>query len=389
MTRKRIALLGATGSIGESTLRVIRRHRQRLQLTTIAAHSSVEKLASIANEFGVRHIALFDQDACNRAKRSRRFDAGCRFYAGSDGLVEAATIPEVDMVLVAVVGTQGLAPALAAIEAGKTIALASKEILVLAGKFIMAAARRKQVAVLPVDSEHSAIFQCLQGEKAKHIKRLLLTASGGPFRDYGIEEMADIRPADALKHPNWSMGPKITVDSSTMANKGLEMIEARWLFDMQPQQVDVVIHPQSIVHSMVEFVDGSIIGQLSPPSMTFAIQHTLLFPDRDEGVEATLDFSKPFALDFRPPDLERFPCLKLARQAMVSGGGAPATFNAANEVAVDAFLAEKIEYLAISRVIAKTLERMPAKEPASLNSILKADASAREVATSLISTHEY
>jgi len=288
-------------------------------------------------------------------------------------------------VLVAVVGTQGLRPALAAIEAGKTLALASKEILVLAGKFVMAAARKHGTQLLPVDSEHNAIFQCLAGRPADAaVRRVTLTASGGAFRDWPAERLAHATPADALRHPNWAMGPKITVDSATLANKGLELIEAQILFGLRPDQCDAVLHPQSIVHALVEFTDGSILAQLCPPSMTFPIQHALLHPARSgNGTERTLDLSRLLALDFRPVDETRFPMLALAKQTMRAGGTAPAIYNAANEIAVAAFLGNRIPFLAIPSVVEKTLGALAseaAREPATLDDVFAVDAQARRVA---------
>lgn len=380
MARKRVVLLGATGSIGGNTLRVIRNHPDRLELVGIAANSSVDTLAEAAREFSVRHVCVFDETAHAQARDSGLFDSGVNLTTGIEGLNELAALPEADMVVIAVVGTTGLQPALKAIEAGKDIGLASKEILVLAGKFVMAAAKEKGVSVLPVDSEHNAIFQCLQGAKDSELARIILTASGGPFRDYTLEQMRAVTPEQALKHPNWAMGPKITVDSSTMANKGLELIEARWLFHTEPEHIIVVIHPQSIVHSMVEYVDGSILAQLSPPSMTFAIQHVLLYPDRAAGVDDTLDFARAMQLDFLPPDTERFPCLRLARESMESAGVAPAVFNAANEVAVAAFLEGRISYPGIGDTIGRTLDSVANFEPDNLDAVLEADNRARREA---------
>jgi 1-deoxy-D-xylulose-5-phosphate reductoisomerase len=280
-------------------------------------------------------------------------------------------------VLVAVVGTAGLAPAMAAVGAGKDLALASKEILVLAGQFVMAEARARKAKILPVDSEHTAVFQCLEGRSTAEVKRVVLTASGGAFRDWPAERLALATPADALKHPNWSMGPKVTVDSATLANKGLELIEARWLFDLRPEQCDAVLHPQSIVHALVEFLDGSMLAQLCPPSMTFPIQHALLHPTRVPGPEAGLDLAKLHTLEFRPVDEGRFPMLRLAREAMRAGGVAPAVFNAANEVAVAAFLGGRIPFLAISRVVEHTLGQIANFDPGSLEAVLAADREAR------------
>ncbi|MFM8335167.1 MAG: 1-deoxy-D-xylulose-5-phosphate reductoisomerase, partial [Opitutaceae bacterium] len=272
--RKRIVLLGATGSIGENTLRVIAAHRDRLELVGIAARGNWRRLAAIAAEFGVRHVGIFDEAAlaCARAESSA-FPPGTRIVGGLEGLNELARLPEADVVLVAVVGTTGLEPALTALAAGKDLALASKEILVLAGKFVVAAARKHGRRLLPVDSEHNAVFQCLEGHPQAGVRRIVLTASGGAFRDWPVERLAAVTPADAVRHPNWSMGPKITVDSATLANKGLELIEAQCLFGLRPDQCDAVLHPQSIVHCLVEFADGAMLAQLCPPSMTFPIQH--------------------------------------------------------------------------------------------------------------------
>jgi 1-deoxy-D-xylulose-5-phosphate reductoisomerase len=382
--RKRIVLLGATGSIGESTLRVLAAHSDRLELVGIAAHSNTAKLAAIARRFGVAHVALGDPAAAAAAQRDGIFPSGTTILAGVDGLTELATLPQADLVLVAVVGTTALRPTLAAIAAGKDIALASKEILVLAGKFVMAAARAHGVRLLPVDSEHNALFQCLAGAPTREVRRMIVTASGGAFRDREPSELAGVRPEDALKHPNWSMGPKITVDSATLANKGLEMIEAQWLFGLRAEQVEAVIHPQSIVHGLVEFTDGSILAQLTPPSMTFAIQHTLLYPERVAGVEPSLDFQKLMTLDFRPVDPARYPCLRHATDAMRAGGTAPAVFNAANEVAVAAFLAHRLPFLDIARVVGETLARLPVLEPSCVDEVLAVDQQARVTAGQLL-----
>lgn len=379
-SRKRVVLLGATGSIGESTLRVIAAHPDKLELVGVAARTNHARLAQIARTFHVAHVAIHDEEAFAAARAANAFPAGTQLRGGLAGLIELAQLPEADLVLVAVVGTIGLEPALAALAAGKDLALASKEILVLAGKFIMAEARRHQAKLLPVDSEHSAVFQCLEGHPQAGVRRVVLTASGGAFRDWPGERLAHVKPADAVKHPNWSMGPKITVDSATLANKGLELIEAQWLFSLRAEQCTAVLHPQSIVHCLVEFTDGAMLAQLSPPSMTFPIQHALLHPARAPGVEAALDFTKLLGLEFRPVDEGRFPCFRLARQVMGAGGVAPAVFNAANEVAVAAFLADRLPFLAIPRVIDQTLQTVENFEPANLREVLDVDAHARRVA---------
>jgi len=372
-----VVLLGATGSIGASALRVISTHRGRLALAGIAARSDWRRLSEIAREFSVRNVAIHDAKACAEARKSGAFGADTRFFEGPAGLAEIAAIPEARTVLVAVVGTAGLEPAMAAIAAGKDLALASKEILVLAGKFVMAEARRHGTRILPVDSEHNAVFQCIEGRPSAGVRRIVLTASGGAFRDWTGERLRHATPADALKHPNWSMGPKVTVDSATLANKGLELIEAQWLFGLRPEQCTAVIHPQSIVHCLVEFNDGTMLAQLSPSSMTFPIQHALLYPERIGGVEPPIDFTRLLSLDFRPVDEIRFPMIRLARESMVAGGIAPAVFNAANEVAVEAFLGGRIPFLAIPSIVGNALARTANFEPSDLNAVLAADSEAR------------
>jgi 1-deoxy-D-xylulose-5-phosphate reductoisomerase len=383
-SRKRVVLLGATGSIGENTLRVIAAHPDKLELVGIAARSNWEKLATLAHEFRVRHVGLFDENARAAAKASNAFAPGTQLYGGLSGLVELAQLPEADIVLVAVVGTTGLEPALAAIASGKDLALASKEILVLAGKFVMAAARQHHAKLLPVDSEHNAVFQCIEGHASASVARIVLTASGGAFRDWPAERLAHATPSDALKHPNWSMGPKITVDSATLANKGLELIEAQWLFGLRADQCQAVLHPQSIVHCLVEFTDGAMLAQLCPPSMTFPIQHALLHPTRLPGVEAPLDLAKLFSLEFRPVEESRFPMLRLAKQVMRTGGVAPAIYNAANEIAVAAFLEGRVPFLAIPQIVDHTLQNISNFEPRDLADVLSADTDARRTAQTFL-----
>jgi 1-deoxy-D-xylulose-5-phosphate reductoisomerase len=375
--RRRVVLLGATGSIGTSALRVIAAQPDRLELVGIAARSDWRRLAEIAREFAVRDVAIFDPAAAAVAAAAGAFAPAVRLHPGPAGLVDLARLPEADVVLVAVVGTAGLEPALAALAAGKNLALASKEILVLAGKFVMAEVARTGGRLLPVDSEHSAVFQCVEGHPGAHLRRVVLTASGGAFRDWPAERLAQVRPADALKHPNWVMGPKITVDSATMANKGLELMEAKWLFGLRPEQCTAVLHPQSLVHCLVEFNDGAMLAQLSPPSMTFPIQHALLYPERVPGVDAALDLTRLMQLEFRPIEEDRFPMFRLATAAMRAGGIAPAVYNAANEVAVAAFLAGRIPFLAIPQVVGHVLDRTANFEPPDLASVLGADAEGR------------
>jgi 1-deoxy-D-xylulose-5-phosphate reductoisomerase len=385
--KKRVVLLGATGSIGENTLRVLGAHRDRLELVGIAARANWEKLAAIARQFDVRNVGLFDETAFAAARENRgAFPPGTHLVGGLAGLNELARLPAADIVLVAVVGITGLEPALSALSAGKDLALASKEILVLAGKFVMAEAQKRHVKLLPVDSEHNAVFQCLEGHPQAGVRRIVLTASGGAFRDWPADQLAHVTPADALKHPNWAMGPKITVDSATLANKGLELIEAQWLFGLKTAQCTAVLHPQSIVHCLVEFNDGAMLAQLSPPSMTFPIQHALLHPERMPGVEPALDFTKLLGLEFRPVDEARFPMLRLARATMTAGGVAPAIYNAANELAVAAFLEDRIPFLAIPGVVEHTLETIRNFEPQDLPAVVAIDAESRRVASAHLQT---
>lgn len=384
--RKRVVLLGATGSIGENTLRVIAAHPDKLELVAVAARANWEKLAGIARTFRVPHVGIFEDGALSAARASAAFPAGTRFHAGLAGLSDLARLPEADTVLVAVVGTTGLEPALAALATGKDLALASKEILVLAGRFVMAAARASGARLLPVDSEHNAVFQCLQGHEASDIARITLTASGGAFRDWPVERLAHVTPADATRHPNWSMGPKITVDSATLANKGLELIEAQQLFGLRAGQCHAVIHPQSIVHALVGFRDGSTLAHLCPPSMTFPIQHALLHPERAPSVEPPLDFGKLLSLEFRPIDENRFPMMRLTREVMQADGAAPAIYNAANETAVAAFLGNRIPFLAIPAVVEHVLQTAATFEPSDLAAVLAIDTEARRLASARIAS---
>ena len=383
--RKRVVILGATGSVGTNALRVIAAHSDRLELVGVAARTNGKRLAAIARDFGVRHAAIFDEKAATLARGSGDFPAETRILSGIGGLVELACLPEADIILVAVVGTTGLEPALAALAAGKELALASKEILVLAGRFVIAAAKANRAKLIPVDSEHNAVFQCIQGHPISGVRQIILTASGGAFRDWPLQKLAHVTPADALRHPNWSMGPKITVDSATLANKGLELIEAQWLFGVPPERLSAILHPQSIVHCLVGFNDGAMLAQLCPPSMAFPIQHAPLHPDRWPGVDAPLDLSKLVSLEFRPVDETRFPMLRLARNAMLAGGIAPAVFNAANEVAVGAFLEGRIPFLAISALVDQCLADMRNCEPTTLADVVEADAEARRTAAQRVS----
>jgi 1-deoxy-D-xylulose-5-phosphate reductoisomerase len=376
---KKIVLLGATGSIGESTLQVIRKHSDRLQLIGVSAHSNSQKLADISNEFKVPHAYLPET-----ASEVMDWPSHCALDRSTNGLTDIAALEEADVVVVAIVGASGLGPTLSALQAGKDVVLANKESLVLGGDLVMRTAKDNGARVIPADSEHNAVFQCIQGEKHRDLDSIILTASGGPFRELPVEELKHVTIEQALDHPNWSMGNKVTIDSATMANKGLELIEARWLFDLPPSKLEVVIHPTSIVHAMVRFIDGCCLAQLSPPSMTFALQHALLFPDRAEGVHPSLDFSKPLDLNFSPPSLDRFPCLRLAKDCLEQGGSAPLVFNAANEIAVSAFLSNRIGFLQISDIIEQTLSKFAQQTQNDLQALLSLDSEARRIAAEII-----
>jgi 1-deoxy-D-xylulose-5-phosphate reductoisomerase len=381
--KRRVVLLGSTGSIGGSTLKVARELADRIEIVALAAFGNIEALAEQARETGVRHVAIYD--AARESALKALLPDGVKVHTGADGLLELATLADADIVLVAIVGTAGLHPALAAIEAGKDLAIASKEILVMAGEVITATADRKGVKLLPVDSEHNAIFQCLDGHRGgeAEISRLILTASGGPFRHYSAEQLIHVTPEQALKHPTWNMGPKITIDSATLFNKGLEMIEARWLFGIGMERIDVVVHPQSIIHSMVEFTDGSVLAQLSRTDMCFPIQYALTWPDRVKGGLKPLDFPALARLDFEAPREDVFPALGLARRAGLTGGTLPAVFNAANEVAVEAFRAGEIPFPGIWECVSRVMDAHETRPSSSLESVVAADRWAREKAAEI------
>ena len=378
---KNVVLLGSTGSIGTSTAMVAGDLPGDIRLVGLAAGSNTELLASQALQFRPELVSIGSPE---KAAELRPQLDGIRVASGDEGLIELATLPSADIVLIAIVGTAGLQPALAAIRAGKDIAVASKEILVMAGEIVMAEARKHGVRVLPVDSEHSAIFQCLEGRAPESVRRLILTASGGPFRETPIGEFAGITVEQALKHPSWVMGRKITIDSATMFNKGLEMIEARWLFDIPMPQVDVVVHPQSVVHSMVEFVDGSILSQLSTPDMCLPIQYALTCPGRAASERVQTDLPALGRLDFEAPDLAKFPALGQARRAGETGGTLPAVLNAANEIAVDAFCDRQTSFPGISDAVGQVMDRHELIGQPSLEQILQADAWARETARDVL-----
>jgi 1-deoxy-D-xylulose-5-phosphate reductoisomerase len=374
MKRKRVVVLGATGSIGESSLKVARDIPERMEIVGLAANSNVEKLAAAANKVRPESVCLVDKTKLDILRKALAYQP--RIFAGEEGLREIAALTNADMVLVAIVGTGGLRPALAAIEADKDLAVASKEILVMAGEIVMREARENSVHVLPVDSEHNAIFQCLDG-RSSEIRRIILTASGGPFRETPAWQFLDLTAEQALKHPTWDMGPKITIDSATLFNKGLEMIEAHWLFGVEIKRVEVVIHPQSIVHSMVEFADGSTLAQLSYSDMCFPIQYAVTWPDRVPNTLPPLDFGKLSKLEFFAPRYDDFPALNLARCAGETGGTLPAVMNAANEIAVAAFLDRQIRFPRIWQIVEQVMDRHRGVAHPDLDEILQADQWAR------------
>jgi 1-deoxy-D-xylulose-5-phosphate reductoisomerase len=398
--RKRVVILGATGSIGESALKVARDIPERMEIVGLAANSNAKKLAAAANETRAQSVCLVDETKIDSLKRELEYKP--RIFTGQEGLLEIASLTNVEMVLIAIVGTGGLRPALAAIEAGKDLSVASKEILVMAGEIVMREARENGVNVLPVDSEHNAIFQCLESKmldarssildhpesRGDHpisfasgdIRRIILTASGGPFRETPRNDFDSITPEQALKHPTWDMGPKITIDSATLFNKGLEMIEAHWLFSVEMKRVEVVIHPQSIVHSMVEFADGSTLAQMSYSNMCFPIQYAVTWPDRVPNSLPPLDFSRLSRLEFFTPRYDDFPALNLARRAGEIGGTLPAVMNAANEVAVAGFLDRQVRFPDIWQIVEKVMNRHASVAHPDLDAILQADQWARKEA---------
>lgn len=380
MSRKRVVLLGSTGSIGGSTLRVAEQLPERVELVGLSAHSNVRRLVEQVRQTGVGHVAIADRG--KEAELRQQLPRGVRVYVGEEGLIELACLEGADVVLAAIVGTGALRPSLAAIEEGKDLAVASKEILVMAGEVVTGAARRRGVGILPVDSEHNAIFQCLDGHRGgvEEVSRLILTASGGPFRQTPAGELGAVTVERALRHPTWEMGRKITIDSATLFNKGLEMIEARWLFGIEMDRIDVVVHPQSIVHSMVEFIDGSVLAQLSRADMGFPIQYALTWPERVAGGLAPLDFAQLARLEFEEPRHAVFPALGLARRAGQVGGTLPAVFNAANEVAVEAFLGGAISFPRIWQLVEEVMDAHEVAAASSLEGVIAADGWARECA---------
>jgi 1-deoxy-D-xylulose-5-phosphate reductoisomerase len=380
---KRLAILGSTGSIGRSALAVVDAHPSRLQVVALAAGDNAALLAEQIQRYRPQIAAMATSEGVDRLRAAHGAGGTVTMTGGADGLIAVATHPSVDIVICASAGTAGLDAVLAAIEAGKTIAIANKEVLVMAGALVTEAARRRGVAILPVDSEHNAVHQCVHGRQASEIRRLILTASGGPFREFSREALANVGPDQALRHPTWQMGRKITVDSATLMNKGLEVIEAHWLFGVASEQIEVVIHPQSIVHSMVELIDGSVIAQLGVTDMRLPIQYACSYPERWDGCLPALDLSRAGRLEFFPPDFDRFPCLGLAYRALREGGTLAVVLNAANEVAVEAFLDAKLGFMAIPTVIERTMNAHTLEGVSTLQVVRRVDAWARAYARTM------
>ena len=377
---RRLAILGSTGSIGQSALAVVDAHPSRLKVVSLAAGDNADLLAEQVQRYRPNVAALATSEGVDRLRATRGADGSVTLVGGADGLMAAATCPEADIVICASAGTAALEAVLAAIEAGKAIAIANKEILVMAGALVTDAARRKGVSILPIDSEHNAVHQCLHGRARNEIRRLILTASGGPFRCFSAEELERVSPSQALKHPTWKMGRKITIDSATLMNKGLEVIEAHWLFDVSADQIDVVIHPQSIVHSLVELGDGSVIAQLGVTDMRLPIQYACSYPERWDALLPSLDLARAGVLEFFPPDYDRFPCLKLAYRALRTGGTLPVVLNAANEIAVEAFLDGKLGFTSIPVVIEKAMNGHAVESVSTLEIVRRVDRWARTYA---------
>ncbi len=387
---KGVCVLGATGSIGVSTLDVIGRHPERYRVVALTANRQVERLLQQCLEHRPRYAVMVDETAAEQLHQElKRAGSDTEVMSGAEGLELVAALESVDYVMAAIVGAAGLPPTLAAARQGKRVLLANKEALVMSGQVFMDEVRKHGAELLPIDSEHNAIFQCMpgnfsQGLSQVGVRRILLTASGGPFRTTPVEELVGVTPEQAVAHPNWSMGRKISVDSATMMNKGLEVIEACWLFDTSPADIQVVLHPQSVIHSMVEYADGSVLAQMGNPDMRTPIAHAMAWPERMESGVPSLDMFSVARLDFEEPDLARFPCLRLSMEAMETGGTAPTILNAANEIAVEAFLNEQIGFTAIADVIEKTLESMSVKPATSLDTIFADDAAARTVAAEVV-----
>jgi 1-deoxy-D-xylulose-5-phosphate reductoisomerase len=378
---KKLSILGSTGSIGRSTLEIVAEHPDNFRVVTLAVKENIDLLEKQIQEFNPDVVAVYDEASAEKLKRR---NPPVEILSGEDGLVTVATINDVDTVVSAIVGSAGLIPTISAIRAGKNIALANKEALVMAGHLIMSEAKDKGVMIIPVDSEHSSLFQCLENRDMTEVRRIILTASGGPFLRRPKEELETVTPEEALKHPNWDMGRKITIDSATLMNKGLEVIEAHWLFDLPPERIDILLHPQSIVHSMVEFVDGSLLAHMSAPDMKGPICYALSYPDRHEGVLPALDLSEIHELVFERPDPEKYPFLSLSYDALRYGGTMPCVMNSANEVAVNSFLNGKISFTTIFQVVSGVMSVHNVLKGESIEEILNASRWAEEEAKRLI-----
>ena len=383
MSRRKLSILGATGSVGSSTLDLVERHPERFEVVALTAAKNVAALADAARRTSA-NLAVIDDPTLLSELEERLEGSGCRAATGREALNEAAA-GDADLVMAAIVGCAGLEPVMAAIEAGRTIALANKESLVTAGGLMTEAAQRSGATILPVDSEHNAIAQCLADNRSCDVARLVLTASGGPFRSKSRAEMAGMTPEQAVAHPNWSMGAKISVDSATMMNKGLELIEAHYLFGLPSGRIDILVHPQSVIHSMVEYVDGSVLAQLGSPDMRIPIAYALAYPERIETPAERLDLARIGSLTFEAPDLDRFPALRIAREALEAGGPAPIVLNAANEEAVAAFLDRRIGFLDICQTVEEAVARTSAAQPRSIAEVIDIDRAARALARDLMS----
>lgn len=383
MEKRHLAILGATGSIGSQSLDVVRQHREMFDIELLTANSNSDLLIRQAIEFDANSVVICDESKYKEVNEALA-PHGIKVFCGMDSICSLVAGNNIDIVLTAIVGFSGLRPTISAIEAGKTIALANKETLVAGGEVVMSLAARYNAPILPVDSEHSAIFQCLMGAAGNSVSKILLTASGGPFREWPKERIAEATKNQALKHPQWTMGAKITIDSATMMNKGLEMIEARWLFDMKPEDIEIVIHPQSVIHSMIEFEDGAVIAQMGHPDMREPIQFALAFPHRLPLNNKKLDFASLGNLSFERPDLDRFPCIDLAFKAIERGGNIPCAMNAANEAAVAAYLEDKISFYRIAEIIEECMEKTSFIAGPTTEDILKTDEEAFNIANELI-----
>jgi len=381
---KNITLLGSTGSIGVNALKILERYPDQFRVLALGAGRNMERLATQIKQFHPSAVAVQDAESAHQLRELCPDKQACRVLWGNEGFMELAALEESDTVISAIMGAAGLLPTFSAIRAGKDVALANKETMVMAGGLVMAEARKQGVSLLPIDSEHSAIFQSLQGHAREDVRRIILTASGGPFRTFSLTQMAEVTPDDALNHPNWLMGPKITIDSATLMNKGLEAIEAKWLFDLSMDQVTILVHPQSIVHSMVEYRDGSTIAQLGVPDMTIPIAYALSYPRHLESLLPPLDLGSLGTLSFEEPDLNKFKCLSLALEAASTGGTMPAVLNAANEIAVSAFLSGKIRFLAIPDLIEQTMQKHAPLPGKSIEEVMDADGWARKIAKALL-----